>query len=243
MGRVAVLRKYQREFSEAERLISTAIEISEKEGESELLGISLAMRGALHLTMDSVPDALRDLSSALLILNEKKNSRVYEAALHNLTGCLHQEQGARLEDLAETLKTIKRARRKRRPGKSVAKLKMRWQEGLIEAKFGFIGRAEQSLRASRKGFVELALPYETTLVSLDLSLFYLDEGRFYELRRLAAETYRIFRALSADRDATAALLLWKQAVQAQSLTSETVVAVRQKVQQRMSPAAATVAGV
>ena len=235
LGRLAVLRKYQHRFDEAEKLLGRVIGICEKEDSNEQLGRFLAVRGAFFLSQDRIREALQDLSAALLHLDEKRNQREHDATLQNLAACLYHDKNARLEDLAETLRALKRSRRKRRAGTTVPKLKLRWLEGLIEIRFGFTGRGELSLRGARRGLVQLRMPFDAALVSLDLSLLYLEEERYEEMQRLAAETYRIFQALSADRDAQAALLLWKQAVQRQILDSEVVIQVRKRIQNRMAP--------
>ena len=234
LARVAILRKYQRRFSEAESLITRAIKICRQEKGEELLGMALVMRGGLYLSTDAVSDALRDLSAALPLIKEKKNPRVYRAALHNLAGCLYHDE-ARLEDLADVLKNLRKARRTHRGRWSLPKLKLRWLEGLIEVKFGFVGQGVMSLLTARQGFVVLGVVLEVALIAVDLSVIYLEEGRFDELRQLASETYKLCQSSGLTQDARSALLLWYQAVRGQRLTSEVIATVREALQEAMAP--------
>jgi len=61
--------------------------------------------------------------------------------------------------------------------------------------------------------------YDAAMTSLDLALLYLMEGRTGEVRRVAAEMHTLFDAQEIHREAAAALLLFQEAAERESLTA------------------------
>ena len=64
--------------------------------------------------------------------------------------------------------------------------------------------------------------YDAAMVSLDLALLYLQDGRTGEVRRVAEEMVTIFSAQDIHREATAALLLFQDAARREAVTAEMV---------------------
>jgi hypothetical protein len=58
------------------------------------------------------------------------------------------------------------------------------------------------------------------MVSLDLALLYLREGRASELRAIAEETHRIFVSEGVHREALSAIVLFQEAVRQDQVTAE-----------------------
>jgi hypothetical protein len=60
--------------------------------------------------------------------------------------------------------------------------------------------------------------YDAAMVSLDLALLYLREGRSEDVKALAEEMLPIFQAQDVHREALAALLLFQDAARRDELT-------------------------
>ena len=101
-------------------------------------------------------------------------------------------------------------------------VKTLWLEGNVHAE---LGRREEAVAALEQVGRELAhreLPFDHALASLDLARLYQEEGRLEEVQQLAAEMLRIFQALKVQREATAALSLFRDAAEKGAVTAELV---------------------
>ncbi|NJL26636.1 MAG: tetratricopeptide repeat protein [Thermoanaerobaculia bacterium] len=233
--RLAVLRMDQGKFDEALELVRRAVAIYRSGTgieDRQNLAWALLVEGTVHFENKHSSEAIRLYAEALRHADPRRGPRIYYAALHNLSFALAQG-ASHPTDLAAALNYLRLARRRLRGNRqSLQRLKHRWAEGIILMKFGSTRRAEAALQVVREGLVELQTPYEVAMVSLDLSSIYLDEGRFGELRSLAAETFALFRSLAIDREASAALVLWQEAVKADKLTDTLLVDVRSTLNRR-----------
>lgn len=135
------------------------------------------------------------------------------------------------EDLNTALKYLARARRRTRSRrKSIPRLKLRWLEGIILAKFGSWTLAESILKQARRGFIKAKAIYEAACTSLDLSALYRDQQRWEELEVLAAESCALLQGQTADAEVLAALALWSEAVGARTFDTAVVEQVRIQLQ-------------
>lgn len=82
--------------------------------------------------------------------------------------------------------------------------------------------AHRLYRQTREGFIAHQIAYDTAMVSLDLAILYLREGRLADVQHLAEEMLPIFQAQSVDRETIAALRLFQEAAYRQELTAEKV---------------------
>lgn len=69
-------------------------------------------------------------------------------------------------------------------------------------------------------FAELEIPYDTALVCLELAVFYLQQDRTGEVKELARDMVKIFRAQKVDREALAAVLLFRDAAEKERATAD-----------------------
>jgi hypothetical protein len=74
----------------------------------------------------------------------------------------------------------------------------------------------------RHGFEERGNPFDYALASLDVALLYRKEGRFAEIKVLAAEILEIFKAQQVHREAIAAVMLFQDAAENETVTAEMV---------------------
>ena len=61
--------------------------------------------------------------------------------------------------------------------------------------------------------------YDAAMVSLDLALLYVQEGRTGEVRRVAEEMVPVFAAQDVHREAMAALRLFQEAARREEVTA------------------------
>jgi hypothetical protein len=69
-------------------------------------------------------------------------------------------------------------------------------------------------------FAVQGIGYDAALVSLDLAVLYLRQGRRAEVRRIAEEMTPLFQAQDVHREALAALILFQEAACQDRLTAE-----------------------
>jgi tetratricopeptide (TPR) repeat protein len=101
-------------------------------------------------------------------------------------------------------------------------VRTRWLEGNVRAGLGHHDEAVGCLNQVRSDFEQHKLPFDYALASLDLALVYQRQGRPAEVRELAEEMLEIFRAFGVDREAIAALILFRDAAQKEAITVDLV---------------------
>lgn len=117
--------------------------------------------------------------------------------------------------------------------RSIPKFKLYWVEGILAQKLFAWKRAERLFVKARNGFLGLNAPYEIALSSLDLSFHLAYDGKWSELKALAAETLSRFTELAEDPAALTALSLWQEALEQKSLKRALFLQVRQTMITRM----------
>jgi tetratricopeptide (TPR) repeat protein len=128
---------------------------------------------------------------------------------HNLSvylvdlGCLWQAR-SRLPQLRRLAAEI---------NEPLQSIRVDWLEAMIDERLGHHSAAEAGYLQVRSFFVEMGIGYDAALVSLDLAGLYLDQGRYPEVREIAAQMVPIFLACDVHREAVTALSVFKQAVE------------------------------
>lgn len=237
--RKSYLRMEQGRLDQAFHLINRAIEIYRLEGDlfdRDALGCSLAARGHFHRLAGQKGEALIDYSAAVGLIDHRTDPVGYYGTLHNLSvllvleGTPHQV-GTVLQQLSAAYRRFIGYSQRH-----LAKYKLRWLQGLGQARFGATRRAEVNYEIAREGFIELNAPLEVALVSLDLAGVYFDDGRWEELQEMATTTFQICKGLAATREMLAALALWGRAVQEEQLTHALLRQSREKILETGRPA-------
>ncbi len=237
--RLAYLRLYQGNGDEAARLIEDAIRIQRLESDlidRHELGRCLVARATIQREAGNLGASILDLTAALNHLEVNRGPRPYFAAVHNLAVDL--VNGGSPDQLATAVQWLSVARKKLRWFKKrhYGKYKLKWLQGIIQARFGATAQAELSYKASRRGLIEMVAPYEVAMISLDLAALYLPQGRLGELRELASETWKLCSGLSLQKQAISALQLWHDAVEQRQLTLELLTSTRTTVAAHTIPA-------
>jgi len=214
----ASLKRDQRRFAEAFKLLRRAFSLFFDLGERHRAGRSLVSLSIL-LNQTGAPLKAADLTrQALQLIDPESEPRLLLSARHNLVfylasaSCFLDAQGAYRE--ARTLY--------RRFPDAWTQNRRRWVKGKIARGLGQTKEAEALFLAARDGFMAEDIPYDTALVSLELALLYAEQGRAAELKRLAAELVPIFASRQIHREALAALAFLQGAVEAERAGVEVV---------------------
>ncbi len=207
LDQCASLRRDQGRYGEAFRLLDRVIGVYRKLGQWHLLGRALAQKAMVYDEVGELEAEMDLLRQALDLLDPQADPRIFLGTRHNLILALNQS-GRHREACALMYHT--------RPlyleaGDRINLVRLRWLEGLLAAGLGRLDRAEAAFLEVRADWVELELPYDAALVSLDLAGIYALQGRTADMRRLAEEVLGIFHDASIHREALAALLVFHQA--------------------------------
>lgn len=197
----AVLRRGQRRFEEAERLLRRTLSICLWAGDSRrsveaMLTLSLVFRES------GEPErAIRLLRDACELPSTATDVRLRLAIHHNLASCLI-DAGKFLE--AEGVLLHNRDLYDQMPG---ADLRRRWTEAQLARELGRTEEAEVLLTGVRDSFLEQGMPHDAALATLDMALLWSQTGRMSEAVEPARAALRMLSAIGVERDALAAFLL------------------------------------
>lgn len=206
----ASLRRDQRRLDEALALLDEALDLSEPEGLSDLL----LNKSHVQHARGEYREALETLSQAAARIDPEREPRSWFAVQFNRAANLHglgqhiEAQGLlpTIWDLVESFEG------------DLHLLRLRWLAAKITAGTGYAEAATRSLLEVQKEFEDLEIPFDTALVSLDLAEIYVQQGRWRETRFIAEEMIRLFQNLGVHREAMAALLLFREAVEREEAT-------------------------
>ena len=230
--RLAALRAYQEQYDDALELAAKAVQIGRSLASKKDLAWSLTVVGHVYNEASRFPEAFPSLGEALTLVTWKTAPRIYHAATHNMAYVISQTNHP--GDLDQVRAYIRKARKCAGRGWSVPKAKLLWIDGKALLRCHFTPLAERRFKRALEVLRLFRAPFDFALVSLDLSVLYFHEKRWRELEQLARDTYRLFRELSADSEAIAALSLWFDAAMKHHLAANLIADVTAKVEGRMS---------
>lgn len=211
----ASLRIDQRRFDEAGKLLDWVQYIYLEMGERHEAGRALISKSNAASYALDLQEAIRLLGLGLMLIDTERDPHLVLAVVHNLAYHLIDEE--RVEEARGLM-------RESRPlyaayGGSVDQLKARWLEGRIAMRLSDLAEAEQAFQDVRAGFAEVGVTYDIALVSLELAEIWLDQGRNREIQALLDDTVTAFRARGIRREAIATLLMLRESVERQSITT------------------------
>ncbi len=212
----ASLDSSQRRFGEALALLQRAAAIYRRLNDRQRLGRALISLGTVRGHSGDPGPAIDEIRRGLALIDAAAEPRLVLSAHHNLAVFLNElghpaearAMLARHESAYEAL------------ADDWARLRRRWLEGRIAHAEGDLGEAERALLETQQGFVDRELGYDAALVGLDLAAIYTAEGRTAEVARLAAGMVAIFRSCDVDREAVAALTVFRRAAEMEAVTVE-----------------------
>ena len=209
----ASLRKDQRRFGEASRLLDRVLAIYEKLGQSHLLGRALSQKATVCGEAGQVEAEIVFLRHALDLIDPEEDVRVFLNARHNLIVALH-ESGRSREAFALLFHT--------RPlylklGDRMSLLRLRWLEGRVALGLDRLEQAAAAFCEVREALAEMGRDYDAAEASLDVAKALTLQGRTVELRRLAEEMLAALATRNIHREALAALAcFWTAAAREQA---------------------------
>jgi tetratricopeptide (TPR) repeat protein len=213
-------RMAQRLFPEAIKLLNRAVTLF-LEGEPEqrdphLAGRSLISKAAVLIEMGDSEPAIQVLKKANGLIDPGRDPRLLLCVRHNLVDNL-SKMGRHTEaaDLLPELRELAAAH-----GSAPDRLRLQWVEGRVASGLGDHDQARRLLTEVRQAFLADGNAYEAALVTLDLVIPSLAQGKTAEVRDLADEMVTVFRDRDVAREAMAALLLFQEAARRETATSD-----------------------
>jgi tetratricopeptide (TPR) repeat protein len=215
------LRRDQRRFDEARELIDSVVDLYRELEDTHRQGRALMKKAWVCEEAGDLEAAINLQMGAFDLLDQKRDQRDPELLVysrHNLLCSLIKAE--RFQDAERLLPEVRSLFAK--IAKPLDLLRLRWAEGAISAGIGEEAGAEQIFREVQQAFLAHGLAYDAALVSLDLAALYSRQKRHRDLKELALEILPVFEARDVHREALAALLLFRQAVEEERLTVEVV---------------------
>lgn len=212
----ASLRISQRRFREARRLLEGIFELHRAAGEHHLAGRALISHGIALLYENEFEQSCRYIAHGLGQIDPGREPALALSAVHNLL--IGAVEAGSYELAARWIATSRALYEQR--GSAIDQIKLRWLEGRIEAGRGDLEAAELGLWEVHDEFECRGLPIEAAVVSLDLAMLWLQQGRTAEILESVEEILETFRALGIRREAVAALLVLRRAIDHERATTE-----------------------
>lgn len=213
----ASLRRDLRQFEMAKQLLDQAGALAPPEAADRL-----ALKAASILTeAGDLAGAVEALRLAAPTVEGGKNERLKWVLHFNLISNLchlgrFEEAESRLPDLRRvTVATVTQE-------SDLDSLRSTWLCARVALGRGRNEEAVAFLESLRAEFSRRRIAVEAALVSLELALLYLADGRTAEVRRLAAEMAWIFASEGIEREALAALHLFEHAARQERATADQV---------------------
>lgn len=214
----ASLRRAQRRFNEALKLLRRAVTIFLQYGHRHRAGRSLVNMSIVHHYAGRPEQGIPLLYQALQLIDSEQEPRLLLCARHNLIDYLvSSDRYLEAQNLYRETRPLYRDF----PDAWVQN-RRKWVRGRIARGLGQGRLAESLFLDARDGFVEEGIPYDTALISLELASLYAEQERTADLKRLAQEMVPIFSSLQVHREALAALTFLKQAMEAERASLELV---------------------
>jgi len=226
------LRVDQTRYREAIKLFTDAIDVYTECGDLHragraLTGLARAYRGEgnLNKAIDCLFEAARNLDPT-------EEPILQMAVTHNLAVYL-DEAGFPLH--AFRVLNERRFSPSNRHEQLLV-LRSRWLEARITASLGLPSQATAVLRSVLGGFLREDMPFDAALAALELAIFYAEQGKVSEARRLAGEVYPIFQAREIPREAGMAMLVFFKTSTQETCTLEVLQDLRKKLQEKKAAA-------
>ncbi|PYQ56702.1 MAG: hypothetical protein DMF53_24725 [Acidobacteria bacterium] len=212
LGLEAVLRRVQTRFAEARDLLDRALAV-DKGYETKYLLITQAK---LLEEMDDFSGAVAALQKAAPIIESEGDMRFILLLRQNLAVSLCSL--GRYGQAGELLPEIEALAVK--VGNDLDELRVRWLKGRLAVGLGQWDEAARIFFSVREGLVSRGITYDSTLVSLELAIVYLEGGRLEEVKNLVRQMVSVFQSQGIHREALAALMIFRDAAERKTVTSD-----------------------
>jgi transcriptional regulator with XRE-family HTH domain len=206
----AVLRRGQRRFQEALKRIGEALALDP----GDLKGEILLSKARIHETLGDPKASTAALLEAAPLIDIRREPR--NAWLVRLNVAVNLCNLERFEDAKLRLPDVRSLAEKL--GEEMDLTQVLWLEGRVAAGLGKIGEALLIFEQVRGVFRRREMAFDYGLVSLELAVLFLEQGRTSDVTTLAEEMLQIFRTQRIEREALAALRLFCDAARRETAT-------------------------
>lgn len=213
----ASLRRDQRVFGEASRLLDQAMALAQN-ATPELRSHVLIRRATVNNEIGEHAASIKDLKEALHELRESPDGYLKCSAYQILAVC-YEAAGFYREALE--LVPVARELCDTYAGPLQA-VRLRWLEGRLARAQGQYDLAEQIFIEVHQSFLKTDDAYDSALACLDLAELYARQDRKVEMHSLSARLAPLFEALQLQREALAALKILRRGLEAQHLTTSVI---------------------
>jgi tetratricopeptide (TPR) repeat protein len=217
----ATLCCHQRRFPDAFRALDLAQGLYLRHGDPHDAGRMVLQKGIYTGRSGDPEQGIRLLARSLKLIDRDRDPKLVFQILHNIL--LFRVELGEFRDANLQLFEM-------RPlyalhAGELDRVKLRWIEGRIAVGLAELDRAERAFLYVKEEFESRRLLYPGAIVSLDLASIWLQQGKTAEVRRLVAEMVEVFRARYVAREAIAALLMLREAVERDQVSLDLVRAV------------------
>jgi tetratricopeptide (TPR) repeat protein len=181
----------------------------------------------------SLDRAIETTRKALALLGPNSELRLNLCGTYNLA--FYLAEAGRFDEAAEVLEWNEALFRQF--PEPWTQLRLLWLRADIAAGLDDFATAEQGYVETRAGFIAQGIGYDAAIVSLDLAVLCLRQGRTADVRRIAEEMIPLFQAQDVHREALSALALFQEAARQDRLTVEKTLEVAAYLREaRLEPA-------
>lgn len=214
----ASLRIAQRRFDEALSLLDQVTEIylfgDPDLQDPHLAGRALVQKAGALIEMGETDRVIATLREAEDLIDPKREPRLLYCLRHNLVDNLAKAgRFAEAHPLLSGLRDLVQAH-----GSRLDQMRVRWVEARTVAGLGDRVRGRRGLAAVRQELLAEPIVYDAALVTLEMIVLDLEDGRTAEVKELAAEIAEVFAAQKVHREALAALLTLQRAAAVEAAT-------------------------
>jgi tetratricopeptide (TPR) repeat protein len=219
----ASLLAAQHRTDEAIDVLDDVYEAYLRLGDQHSAGRALVARGFFIGYGGDPEAAVCLLDQALELLDEQREPDLVSMAIHNRLWFL-VDCGRCRQARADLWKQRRWVAAYGSLG-AISRIRIAYLEGRINAGLGELDRAERALRSALDGLAAEELRVLRGVVSLELSVVWMRQGRLAEATALAAETAASLLALAVTREAEKALKVLLTALEGQAATATLLQAV------------------
>lgn len=208
------LRMDQARFEEALGVLTEAVQIFRSEADR-------VREGKLLVQLANVQGELGNTEAAVVLAAEARSllggeeERLYLLAGQTLATWLRE--GDRIDEARATFEELEPQFRAR-VSDPTSLIRLDWLGARLLWSEGYEREAERALLAVRERYEDRGEPKRYCLVSLDLATLYLEQGRTRDVRELARQMAPVFSSRQVHHHALAALVLFKQAAEAEEVS-------------------------
>ncbi|HEX4960021.1 MAG TPA: helix-turn-helix transcriptional regulator [Thermoanaerobaculia bacterium] len=208
----ASLRRHQGRFAEALKLHSRALTFAPPEAV-----VCILLNKAFTLEQQGDPEkALVTLEEAEARIDAAREPRfLFGVRFNRIVNLLHLKRYSEARERLPEVQAMAES-----AGRPLDSVRVVWLQSKIAAGFGRRVEAEELLDRVRREFLSRGIAYDTAVATLELAVYYLENGRATEVKVIAAELAPIFAAQQVARETLASVRLFCQAAEQETVTAE-----------------------